>query len=111
MPHTTLVDLNETPVIEFTENGIRTSERGFYFDYIVCATGFDAITGGLLQMNVVGRDGISLNEKWKDGVKTYLGLCASGFPDMFFPYGPQVSRVAGNRLMSEECPLTFFSFF
>ena len=78
-----LVDLNDTPVLEFTEKGIRTTEKEREFDYIICATGFDAVTGGFTQMNVVGKDGISLNEKWKDGVKTNLGLCVSGFPNMY----------------------------
>ena len=101
--------MNETPIVEFTEEGIRTSEKEFDFDYIVCATGFDAVTGGLLQMNVVGRNGISLNEMWKDGVKTCLGLCTSGLPNMFFPYGPQVSRGAGFFLMSYRLSLNFDS--
>jgi cyclohexanone monooxygenase len=66
-------------VVEFTEKGIRTTEKEWEFDYIFYATGFDALTGGFMQMNMIGKDGISLNEKWGDGVKTYLGLCVSGF--------------------------------
>lgn len=89
-PNTHLVDLNETPILEITENGIRTTEKEWHFDFIVCATGFDAVTGSLLQMNVTGKDGVSLNEKWKDGTKTYLGMSVSDFPNMFFTYGPQV---------------------
>lgn len=77
-----LVDLNETPIEEFTPGGIRTSEREWVFDYIVCATGFDAITGGILEMNLVGQDGLELREKWRGGIKTNMGLCVSGFPNM-----------------------------
>ena len=76
------MDVNETPVEEVTPRGIKTTEKEWDFDFVVCATGFDAVTGGILQMNVVGKDGVSLNDKWKDGVKTYLGLCVSGFPNM-----------------------------
>ena len=77
-----LVDVNETPVVEVTPKGIKTSEKEWEFDYVVCATGFDAITGGILQMNVVGKDGLKLSDKWTGGVKTYMGLCISGFPNM-----------------------------
>lgn len=81
-PKVHLVDINETPVVEFTPKGIRTTEKEWEFDYIVCATGFDALIGNFLQMNVVGKDGVSLSEKWEDGVKTYFGMCISGFPNM-----------------------------
>ena len=81
-PNVHLVDVNETPVVEVTPRGIRTSEKEFDFDLIVCATGYDALTGGILQMGIKGKNGLSLNEKWKDGVKTYFGMCISGFPNM-----------------------------
>lgn len=58
-----LVDVNETPIIEVTPKGIRTSEKEWEFDIIVCATGFDAITGGILDMNVQGKDGLRLQDK------------------------------------------------
>ena len=76
------MDVNETPIIEVSQKGIRTAEKEWEFDYIICATGFDAITGGILAMNVVGRDGVTLDEKWKGGVKTLMGLTVSGFPNM-----------------------------
>ena len=108
-PNVHLVDVNETPIEEVTPSGIKTTQKEWEFDYIVCATGFDAMTGGLLQMNVVGKDGITLKEKWREGCKTYLGMGVSGFPNMsvnclpsknefgwlvltdmrFFTYGPQ----------------------
>jgi cation diffusion facilitator CzcD-associated flavoprotein CzcO len=81
-PNVHLVDVNETPIAEFTPRGIRTTEKKWEFDYIVCATGFDAITGGILLMNVQGRNGVKLQDKWKDGVKTFLGLSISDFPNM-----------------------------
>ena len=81
-PNVSLVDVNDTPIKEFTFRGIRTSDKEWDFDYIVCATGFDAITGGLLLLNAVGQDDVRLEDKWRNGVKTFMGLCVSGFPNM-----------------------------
>lgn len=81
-PIVSLVDVNDTPIAEVTSRGIRTSEKEWEFDYIICATGFDALTGGLLLLDAVGQDGVRLEDKWKAGVKTYMGLCVSGFPNM-----------------------------
>lgn len=88
-PHVSLVDLISTPVVEVTEKGIKTTEKLWEFDYVVCATGFDAITGGLKEIDIRGKDGHKLVDKWMQGVKTYLGMAVSGFPNMFFTYGPQ----------------------
>ncbi|KAJ6115300.1 hypothetical protein N7486_001078 [Penicillium sp. IBT 16267x] len=73
--NTTLVDVNSTPIVEVTERGIKTTEKEWEFDYVVCATGFDAVTGGLLQMNIRGKN---------------------GFPNMFFTYGPQAPTALCN---------------
>ena len=81
-PNVHLVDVNETPVVEFTPTGIRTSEKEWPFDVVVCATGFDAVTGGILQMNVQGIDGLKLQDKWRDGVKTYMGMSVHEYPNM-----------------------------
>jgi cation diffusion facilitator CzcD-associated flavoprotein CzcO len=81
-PNVHLVDVNETPITEITPKGILTTGKEWEFDYVVCATGFDAITGGILLMNVQGRDGIRLQDKWKGGVKTFLGLTTSDFLNM-----------------------------
>ncbi|KAK7735584.1 hypothetical protein SLS53_007498 [Cytospora paraplurivora] len=88
-PHVHLVDVNTTPIWEVTEKGITTSEREWEFDFIICATGFDSITGGLNQIEIKGPSGRSLAEHWKDGTLTYLGMAVSGLPNMFFTYGPQ----------------------
>jgi cation diffusion facilitator CzcD-associated flavoprotein CzcO len=81
-PNVHLVDVNETPIVEVTPRGIKTSEKEWDFDYIVCATGFDALTGGLLSMNMQGRNGSKLRDKWEDGVKTFLGMSVGDFPNM-----------------------------
>lgn len=84
-----LVDVNETPLVEVTPEGIKTSAGKWKVDHITCATGFDAVTGGILALNISGRNGEKLQDKWHSGVKTYMGLCVADFPNMFFTYGPQ----------------------
>ncbi|CAK1358042.1 unnamed protein product [Cercospora beticola] len=95
-PNVHLVDVNETPVVEVTPGGIKTSEKEWEFDIIVCATGFDAITGGILEMNVQGKDGLKLRDKWEHGVKTFMGISVGEFPNMFFTYGPQAPTALCN---------------
>ncbi|KAJ3543161.1 hypothetical protein NM208_g3717 [Fusarium decemcellulare] len=85
-----IVDLKANPIKEFSERGIicnDTVDRPF--DIVIMATGFDAMTGSLMNMNVHGTDGLTFRERWKDGVFTHLGLCSSGCPNMFIIYGPQ----------------------
>lgn len=88
-PNVDIVNTKETPIVEFTEKGIRTAEGEKEFDVIVLATGFDAVTGGLCQINIKGTKGQTLKEKWADGVYTYLGITTADFPNMYFMYGPQ----------------------
>lgn len=97
-----LVDVTETPIERITPDGIRTSDTEHEFDMIVYATGFDAMTGTLLQMDIQGRDGLTLDEKWSDGPKTYLGLGVHGFPNMFTITGPQSPSVLTNMPVSIE---------
>ncbi|KAJ5455431.1 hypothetical protein N7475_010552 [Penicillium sp. IBT 31633x] len=95
-PNVSLVDMKTTPILEVTSRGIRTTEKEWEFDYIVCATGFDAVTGGLLQIDITGKQGQPLASKWKDGTKTYLGMTVADFPNMFFTYGPQAPTALCN---------------
>jgi cation diffusion facilitator CzcD-associated flavoprotein CzcO len=84
----TLVDTMEDPIAEITETGVATVGAEYDLDIIVLATGFDAFTGGLTQFEIVGIDGVSLKEKWAEGVRNNLGMTVSGFPNMFMLYGP-----------------------
>ncbi|KAF9767348.1 hypothetical protein IL306_000090 [Fusarium sp. DS 682] len=95
-PNVALVDVKTTPIVEVTERGIKTTEKLWEFDVVVCATGFDAITGGLMDMNISGASGVKLADKWKTGAKTYLGMAVAGFPNMFFTYGPQAPTALCN---------------
>jgi cyclohexanone monooxygenase len=97
-----LVNLQRTPLVEVTEKGIRTAEREYEFDAIVYATGFDAMTGSLTNVDIRGRDGLSLKETWSAGPRTYLGIGSTGFPNMFMITGPGSPSVLSNMVVSIE---------
>ena len=96
--HVTLVNLREQPIERITENGIQTTLEEYDLDIIVYATGYDAMTGTLLKLDIQGRDGLTLKEKWENGarVDTYLGLGIAGFPNFFTITGPQSPSVLTN---------------
>lgn len=98
----TLVDLRKGGIDRITETGIRTEQGHYEFDALVYATGFDAMTGALMSIDVKGRDGKSLQEKWEAGPKTYLGLQVSGFPNLFMITGPGSPSVLSNMIVSIE---------
>jgi cation diffusion facilitator CzcD-associated flavoprotein CzcO len=84
----TLVDVRTFPITRVTPEGIET-EDGFYaVDMIVFATGFDAVTGPFLRIDIRGRNGLPLAEHWADGPQTYLGLMNHQFPNMLTIFGP-----------------------
>jgi cation diffusion facilitator CzcD-associated flavoprotein CzcO len=97
-----LVDLRDEPFETVTANGIKTTKGEYEFDVIVYATGFDAMTGTLLRMDITGRDGLPLREKWAEGPRNYLGLMAAGFPNMFTITGPGSPSVLANMLVAIE---------
>jgi cation diffusion facilitator CzcD-associated flavoprotein CzcO/acetyl esterase/lipase len=102
LPHVRLVDLRATPITAITRRGIDTSAHAFEFDAIVCATGFDAMTGPLVAVDFSGRDGVRLAQKWADGPRTYLGLMTAGFPNLFMITGPGSPSVLSNMATSIE---------
>lgn len=91
-----LVDLRETPIETLTPTGIRTTAEDIPLDIIVFATGFDAMTGPLLALNITGTDGIALRDGWAAGPRTYLGLQTAGFPNLFTITGPGSPSVLTN---------------
>ncbi|MFG2730305.1 alpha/beta hydrolase fold domain-containing protein [Streptomyces canus] len=103
----TLVDLRATPFETVTPAGLRTTAGDHEFDVLVLATGFDALTGPLLAMNVVGRDGVPLKEVWSDGPLTYLGIAVPGFPNLFTITGPQSPAVSYNMPLAIEDHVDF----
>ncbi|MEZ5235795.1 MAG: NAD(P)/FAD-dependent oxidoreductase [Acidimicrobiales bacterium] len=101
-PNVRLVNLRKTPIVRITETGIDTTDESFAFDAIVFATGFDAMTGAIVAVDIVGRDGLSLKQKWSAGPRTYLGLGVAGFPNFFTITGPGSPSVLSNMMVSIE---------
>jgi cyclohexanone monooxygenase len=98
----TLVDVKTSPISAIIPNGLRTTEQEYELDSIVFATGFDAMTGTLKNIDIRGREGVELREKWRNGPITYLGLAVAGFPNMFTITGPGSPSVLSNMLVSIE---------
>jgi cation diffusion facilitator CzcD-associated flavoprotein CzcO len=98
----TLVDIRSTPIEEITPSGIRTAADAYELDVIVFATGFDALTGALLAIDIRGRDGLTLTEAWAGGPSAYLGLAVAGFPNLFTVTGPGSPSVLSNMVVSIE---------
>lgn len=85
----TLVDVGSDPIVAMTATGVRLqSGREIELDVVVLATGFDAVSGNQLKIHHEGRNGITLAEKWHDRPRTYIGLMANGFPNLYMIYGP-----------------------
>ncbi|MFF3646496.1 flavin-containing monooxygenase [Streptomyces sp. NPDC002564] len=101
-PHVDLVDLRRTPLVEITPHGVRTTERDYPVDTLVLATGFDALTGSQTAMDIRGRGGITLRQKWSEGAANHLGLVASGFPNLFTVLGPLSPSVLSNAVTAAE---------
>jgi len=98
----TLVDVRESPIEAITETGVMTHDETYALDCLVFATGFDAMTGALERIDIRGRGGRTLREKWSEGPRTYLGLAVAGFPNLFTITGPGSPSVLTNMLPSIE---------
>ncbi len=101
-PNVKLVDLKATPIEAITPTGVKTTSATFDFDAIVFATGFDAMTGALAAIDIRGRDGLALVDKWEGGPQTYLGLMSAGMPNLFMITGPGSPSVLSNMIVSIE---------
>jgi cyclohexanone monooxygenase len=105
-PNVTLVDISDDgdggPIEKVTPTGLRAKGKDYSFDCLVLATGFDAMTGALLRIDIRGRKGVSLKDKWSEGPKAYLGLTMAGFPNLFTVTGPGSPSVLTNMLPSIE---------
>lgn len=92
-----IVDVKETPIQEVVPEGIQTEDGIVHeLDIICLATGFDSVTGGLNAMNIRGRNGLLLREKWEKGIWTHLGMTMASFPNLFTIYGPQAPTSFAN---------------
>ena len=97
-----LVDVRAASIVGITPDGLRTTEATYKLDIIVFATGFDAMTGPLLRLDITGRDGVSLRDAWAAGPRTYLGLQIEGFPNLFTITGPGSPSVLTNMPVAIE---------
>ena len=101
-----LIDVKRNPISHITESGLATNgedgESNYHFDDLILATGFDAMTGSLLKIDIRGRQGLSLSDKWAAGPRTYLGLSISGFPNLFTISGPGSPSVLSNMILTIE---------
>ena len=97
-----LIDLRSNPIMHIDNEGIQTKENHFDLDIIVFATGYDAMTGPLLNMNITGKQNLKLKDYWKEGPQTFLGLQIPGFPNLFTITGPGSPSVLTNMPMAIE---------
>jgi len=101
-PHVSLVDCFEEPITAITEAGLRTTKRQIDLDVIIMATGFDALTGPMLAIDITGRDGVKLSDAWRDGPRSYLALLMHGFPNLFIIGGPNGPSILANYIRLDE---------
>jgi len=101
-PNVTLVNLKTEPLEAITADGVRTTAATYPADALVMATGFDAMTGALLAVDIRGRGGRTLKSAWAEGPKAYLGLAVAGFPNLFTITGPGSPSVLSNMINSIE---------
>jgi cyclohexanone monooxygenase len=97
-----LVDIRKNPIEAATRHGLRTRGHEYEFDVLIFATGFDAMTGAMLAIDIEGAGGVSLRDHWADGPRTYLGLGVVGFPNLFIVAGPGSPSVLTNMVTSIE---------
>jgi cyclohexanone monooxygenase len=101
-PNVTLVDIRSSGIDEILPSTVRAAAKDYEVDALVLATGFDAMTGSVAKIDIVGRDGKTLNQKWAEGPRTYLGLMSAGFPNLFVITGPGSPSVLSNMIVSIE---------
>lgn len=97
-----LVDCLADPIVAITETGIQTSARHIDLDLIILATGYDALTGPMLAIDIQGREGLRLSDKWAEGARSYLALLMAGFPNLFVIGGPNGPSILANYIRLDE---------
>ena len=98
----TLVDIRSDPIRKSCPAPCAPPTEDYEVDALVLATGFDAMTGSVAKIDIRGRNGQTLNQKWAEGPKTYLGLMSAGFPNLFIITGPGSPSVLSNMIVSIE---------
>jgi cyclohexanone monooxygenase len=108
-PHVKLISVRKTPIESIDPTGITTTDAHYDLDTIVLATGFDAMTGALAKIDIVGRGGQRLRDDWADGPRTYLGLGVDGFPNLFLVSGPGAPAVLANMVLHAEAHVNWIA--
>jgi cyclohexanone monooxygenase len=98
----TLVDIRSKPITEITSSGLFTADADYTLDAIVFATGFDAMTGAMKEIDIHTDAGISIRQKWEHGPRTYLGIMIAGLPNLFMITGPQSPGVKSQMILACE---------
>jgi len=78
-----LVDVREAPIERITPKGVKTSDAEYELDVIIYATGYDAVTGSLTRIDIRGEGGQTIEDKFAEGIRTYMGVQSAGFPNLF----------------------------
>ena len=104
-----LVDARSAPIECITETGLRTAETEYEFDAIVFATGFDAMTGAMKEIDIRADGGAEISTKWAEGPRTYLGIMMAGFANLFMVTGPQSPGVKSQMILSIEEHVNFIA--
>lgn len=89
-------------IVEITDKGVRLESGEVELDMLILATGYDGLTGALMAFDVVGRDGRTVNEVWKSGARSHLGLMMPGFPNLFMTTGPTGPAALANIIRISE---------
>jgi cation diffusion facilitator CzcD-associated flavoprotein CzcO len=113
-PNVSLISVRSTPIESIDATGINTtgphkSKAHYDLDMIVLATGFDAMTGALAKIDIVGSDGATLRDDWAHGPRTYLGLGVDGFPNLFLISGPGAPAVLANMVLHAEAQVNWIA--
>ena len=107
--HVKLVSVRNTPIEAIDPTGINTTDAHYDVDMIVLATGFDAMTGALAKIDIVGRAGQRLRDYWDNGPRTFLGLGIDGFPNLFVVCGPGAPAVLANMVLHAEAHVNWIA--
>ena len=108
-PNVELVSVRRTPIESIDPTGIGTTAAHYELDMIVLATGFDAMTGALTKIDIIGRGGRLLRDDWEHGPRTYLGLGVDGFPNLFLVSGPGAPAVLANMVLHAEAHVNWIA--
>ncbi|WP_156686889.1 flavin-containing monooxygenase [Mycobacterium sp. Marseille-P9652] len=108
-PNVSLINVRENPIESVDAGGINTAAAHYDVDMLVLATGFDAMTGALGRIDIVGRHGASLRDAWAHGPRTYLGLGVDGFPNLFPVSGPGAPAVLANMVLHAEAQVNWIA--